>query len=216
MTSTEPWGPAPTGALDVPPGGAIESFAMAPVPRPKHPRIDPLALADQDEETRALLARITLPGSPPTTNVFATLARHKRLFRKWLSASARFMPGALPPRERELAILRTAWRCGSEYEWGQHWLIGTYVGLTDDEVLRVKDGPDVEGWSPSEAAVLRAVDELHDDNCIGDRTWGALEAVFDDVQRIELIMLIGQYHQLAFALNSLGVELEDDVPGFAG
>lgn len=184
--------------------------------RPDHPRIAPLGPAEQDEETRAIIARISLPGAPPTTNIFATLARHKKLFRKWLSASAQFMPGTLPPRDREVAILRTAWRCRSEYEWGQHWLIGRHAGLTDDEIRRVQEGAEAGGWSPSDAAVLHAVDDLHDDDCISETTWTALEDVFDDVQRIELVMLIGQYHQVAFALNSLGVEREEGVPGFAG
>jgi 4-carboxymuconolactone decarboxylase len=185
-------------------------------PRPDHPRIEPLALADQDAETQSLLARIRLPGSPPATNIFATLARHRSLFRKWLSASSRLMSGFLPPRTRELAILRTAWRCGSEYEWGQHWLIGRHIGLSDDEMQRVQQGAAATGWSSADAAVLRAVDELHDDNCIGDATWATLEATFDERQLIELVMLVGQYHQVAYALNSLGVEREEGVPGFDG
>jgi 4-carboxymuconolactone decarboxylase len=184
--------------------------------RPDRPRIEPLAPEDQDEEIKSLLGRISLPGDPPASNIFATLARHRTLFRKWLSASSRLMSGSLPARVRELAILRTAWRCDSPYEWGQHWLVGRHIGLSDEEVLRVKDGPDADGWEAAEAAVLRAVDELHDDSFIGDATWGELGGAFDDVQLIELVMLVGGYHQVAFALNSLGVQREEGVPGFDG
>lgn len=185
-------------------------------PRPSHPRVEPLAPADQDDETAALLARIRLPGSPPASNIFATLIRHRSLFRKWISASSRLMNGHLPARARELAILRTAWRCGSEYEWGQHWLIGRHIGLSEDEMARVQDVPAQVSWPPVEAAVLRAVDELHDDSCVGDATWAELERFFDHEQLIELVMLVGQYHQVAFALNSLGVQREEGVPGFGG
>jgi len=71
--------------------------------------------------------------------------------------------GVLPPRLRELAILRTGWLCHAEYEWGQHAVLARRVGISDQEIARVKSGPDAEGWTELEAAVLRAVDELHSD-----------------------------------------------------
>lgn len=182
--------------------------------RPETPRIAPLAPEDQDRDTSALLARISLPGNPPAANVFATLARNRPLLRKWLSASNALISGSLPARARELAILRTAWRCASVYEWGQHWVIARHYRMTDDEVRRVMAGPDAPGWDGTDSSVLRAADELHDDACIGEETWRALAGVFDDVQLIELVMVVGLYHQIAFALNSLGVEREDGVPGF--
>ena len=55
---------------------------------------------------------------------------------------------------------------------------------------------------------MRAVDQLHDASRISDSTWEALAGhEYDETQLIELTMLIGQYHMVAFALNSLGVEL---------
>ena len=65
-----------------------------------------------------------------------------------------------------------------------------------------------------QAAVLRAVDELHGDAAISDQTWKQLAETFDYQQLIEVCMLIGQYHMVAFTLNSLGVELEP-TPGLA-
>jgi alkylhydroperoxidase family enzyme len=106
--------------------------------------------------------------------------------------------------------------CGSEYEWGQHVLIGGAVGVTDDEIRRVQAGPGEPGWSRFDAALVRAADELHDDSCISEATWSTLADRYDDRQLIELLMLVGQYHLVAFALNSLGVEREAGVPGFEG
>ena len=67
-----------------------------------------------------------------------------------------------------------------------------------------------------EAALLRAADELHADACISDATWGVLAAQLDERQLIEVPMLIGHYHLVAFTLNSLGVQREPGVPGFGG
>src|SRR5205807_1946419 len=62
----------------------------------------------------------------------------------------------------------------------------------------------------------RAADELHDGACIGDDTWSVLAAHLDERQLIEVPMLIGHYHLVAFTLNSLGVRREPGVPGFDG
>ena len=112
--------------------------------------------------------------------------RHPGLFRKWLPFGGKLLAGKIPPRDRELLILRTGWRCGAEYEWGQHAVIGRAAGLTDDEIRRVQDGPDAPGWSAADATLLRAADELHDDSCITDATWDALAARYDERQLIEL------------------------------
>ena len=147
-------------------------------------------------------------------NIFATLARHPRLFRKWSDFGGWLLyAGELPARDREILILRTGFRCGSEYEWGQHVAIGRMAGLSDEEIAAVAAGPDAGNWTDLEATLLRAADELHDQSRISDETWGALAKEYDDRQLIEVCMVVGQYHLVAFTLNSLGVEREEGVPG---
>ena len=177
------------------------------------PRIAPLPLEERDEQQRELLGDAGAPGSP-ASNIFTTLVRHPGLFRKWLPFGGKLLAGKLPARERELLILRTGWRCRSEYEWGQHVLIAAAEGLTDDEIARVKDGPDAPGWDQFDATLLRAADELHDDNHISDATWAELAQRYDTKQLIEVPMLVGHYHMVAYTLNSLGVQREPGVPGF--
>ncbi len=183
--------------------------------RPTSPRIPPLPAAEQDDQHRELLAGATAPGSP-ASNIFATLVRHPGLFRKWMPFGGKMLSGKLPARDRELLILRVGWRCQSEYEWGQHVIIGRAAGITDDEIERIKRGPTAEGWDPFDATLLRAADELHDDACIGDDTWAALAARYDERQLIEVPMVVGQYHLVSFTLNSLGVQREPGVTGFDG
>jgi 4-carboxymuconolactone decarboxylase len=183
--------------------------------RPDVPRIPPVAPEALDAPARELLSGAPPPGSP-AGNIFTTLVRHPGLFRRWLPFGGKLLAGKLPERDRELLILRTGWRCRSEYEWGQHTLIGKATGLTDTEIRRIQDGPDASDWDTFDATLLRAADELHDDSCLSDRTWRALAARYDERQLIELPMLVGHYHMVAFALNSLGVQREPDVPGFDG
>ena len=148
------------------------------------------------------------------SNIFATLVRHPGLFRKWMPFGGKLLAGKLPARDRELLILRTGWHCHSVYEWGQHAIIGRQAGLTDDELRRIQAGPDAPGWDAFDATLLRAADELHDDSCISDTTWRALARHYDERQLVEIPMLVGHYHLVAFTLNTLGVQREPGVPGF--
>jgi alkylhydroperoxidase family enzyme len=147
-------------------------------------------------------------------NIFSTLARHPKLFKRWSAFGGTLLyGGVLPARERELLILRTGYLCRAPYEWGQHVVIGRAAGLTDEEIARVAAGPDADGWSTEEATLIRAADELHADSSIGDATWAALAEQWDEQQLIEVCMVVGQYHLVAYMLNSLGVEPEsDDLP----
>lgn len=180
-------------------------------PRPTAPRIPPLPPEGRDDVADELMSQV---GLTRTVNIFATLVRHPGLFRRWMPFGGKLLAGRLPARERELLILRTGWLCQAEYEWAQHVPIGTAAGLTAAEIERIKEGPDAEGWSPFDAVLLRAADELHADSCITDATWAALAERYDEKQLIEVPMVVGHYHLVSFTLNSLGVPLEDGAVGF--
>jgi alkylhydroperoxidase family enzyme len=49
---------------------------------------------------------------------------------------------------------------------------------------------------------------------VGDATWAALADRYSDAQLLELCMVVGQYHLVAFTLNSAGVQREPGVGGF--
>ena len=143
-------------------------------------------------------------------NIFPTLARHSQLFRAWLPFGGFLLgAGVLGARERELLILRTGYNCDSSYEWGQHVRLSERLGIGREEIMRVAQGPGASGWSADDAALLRAADELHQSAKISDSTWRELSENYDERGLIEIAMLVGHYHMLAFALNSLEVELDE-------
>ena len=153
--------------------------------------------------------RELIGGDGPQLNIFLTLVRNPGLMRKWLPFGGKLLGGGkLAPRDRELIILRTALRCGARYEWAQHVAIAGVAGVTTDEIRRVAAGPGAEGWNDADATLLRAVDELVDDHCVGDETWSGLADRYNTEQLIEITMLAGHYAMLAGMLNSLGVQPE--------
>jgi alkylhydroperoxidase family enzyme len=183
--------------------------------RLSQPRVLPAADDELDADAREFVHQASRDGR--VLNIYRTLARHPKLLKRWGVFGTHILyKNSLPPRERELVILRTGWLCRSEYEWGQHVLIAKASGVTDEEIERVKAGPDVAGWSEGDAALLRAADELHDDSFISDPTWARLVKRFDEKQLIDLVFTVGQYHIVSMALNTLGVQLDEGVPGFEG
>jgi len=155
----------------------------------------------------ARLLGVATGGPPP--HVFTTLARHRRVFRPWLRFAGRLMPGGTLPRaESELIILRVARVTGSDYEWQQHVRIGRAAGLTEAEIERIPLGAQAPGWGVRQALLLRAVDELHDHDRIGDELWAELAREYGEQELIEICLLTGHYIMLAMTLNSLGVQVE--------
>jgi 4-carboxymuconolactone decarboxylase len=177
---------------------------------PTEPRIAPQPPEDWPEELRPLLTadRDDAPRLGEM-NIFTTLVRHPELFQNWMRFAGHILiNGKLPFADRELLILRTGYNCDSPYEWGQHVRIALTGGMEREVIDRVTAGPDASGWDEREKALLRAADELHGDARISDETWATLADHLDERQLIELPMLVGQYHLVAFTLNSLGVQPE--------
>ena len=176
------------------------------------PRIAPLLPAERPPRTEELLATLRFDPDGDDMNLFATLAHHPRLLRRWSQFGGLLLAGGtLPARDREVLILRTAANCGADYEWGHHLSIGATAGLSANEMTALAGSRrEAEGVDQD---LVRAADELHDRNMIIDETWTSLAARYDEQQLIEVCMVVGQYHLVAFTLRSLGVEREAGVEG---
>ena len=178
------------------------------------PRLMPLEASEWQGEQVELMAKFEQ--GVGQVNVMRTMVRHPKLVKRWLPFTNHILyKSTLSPRDREIVILRVARVTGCEYEWGQHVLIARAEGLSDDEIARVGEGADADGWSAHEQALIRAVDELNADCFIADATWAELARSYDERQLMDLMMTVGNYRALAGVLNSTGVQLDDGVPGFA-
>lgn len=178
------------------------------------PRIPPLPVDERDDQTQQMLEEMGLAESG--MNLFDTLARHPRLLRRWGAFGGVLLyRGTLPETDREILILRTAVNCGADYEWGHHLEIGERVGLDRDRMLALAE-PDPPGLDDADRLLVDAADELHRDQRISEPTWSELARRYDEQQLIELCMLVGQYHLVAFTLNSLGIRPEDGVEPLPG
>jgi 4-carboxymuconolactone decarboxylase len=139
------------------------------------------------------------------------IARHPTFLPPYMTwAKAVALRGVLERRDNALLALRTGFRCDSEFEWGVHAETAVLRGgMTADEVARVAAGPDAPGWSPRDAALLRAADELHDEHTISDATWHALGEHFTPDALLEIAFVCGHYTMLSMVANTVGVQPEE-------
>jgi alkylhydroperoxidase family enzyme len=167
-------------------------------------RMTPLSKGERDQEQTALLDRLRAFRGRDL-NVFATVARHPDLLRAWARFGGVLMNrGALPARDRELLILRTAHRCRVPYEWEHHVELATEVGVRPDD-LRAAAG-EVEPADPWDATLFAAADELSVVRELSEPTWASLARRYDERQLLEVCFVVGQYALIAGVVRSLGIE----------
>lgn len=186
------------------------------MPVPSTPRIDPLPLKDRDPDLADLLHRANGSVEGKDLRVFATLARHPSLLKKWLPFAFILLGrGTLPAWDREVLVLRAGWNCRAPYEWGQHIELGKAAGLTDEDISNIARGAQAGPWNKRGELLVRVADELAEHHVISGPTWEDLTKVYDTEQLVEIPMVVGHYTMLAYVLNSLGVTGEPGMPGFA-
>ncbi|MTV25882.1 carboxymuconolactone decarboxylase family protein [Nitriliruptoraceae bacterium ZYF776] len=159
--------------------------------------------------TARVIGVATGGGAP---NLFTTLARHRRLYRRWLWFASGLMPGGrLPRRDAELVILRVAHRTGCVYEQRHHEYLGRAAGLDAGDLAAVGTDVPASWWSARQRALVDATDELLADHGWSEPTWQVLRAELDELELIELPMLVGHYQMLASTIGALGIR-PDPVP----
>jgi 4-carboxymuconolactone decarboxylase len=174
-------------------------------------RVPPLPVDQWDDAVDHALSGM-MPAerrNPDSTgNLLATLVRHPKLTRAFLRFNNHLLfSSTLPPRLRELAVLRVAHLHRCEYEWRHHVRMGRETGLTDDVIDGIQRG---EATDELDRAILDAVDELSDNSVVSDETWAALTEHLDERQRMDLVFTIGCYGALAMAINTFGVEPDQE------
>src|SRR5262249_54789456 len=107
----------------------------------KPPRLAPVAVVPED--MRDVVA--PPPGYKGRAGdvplMYGILLHNPSLLRKFKPLSSHFRTeGILPPRDRELAILRVAWLARIPFVWGEHVAIGKTLGITPEDTERVTKG----------------------------------------------------------------------------
>jgi alkylhydroperoxidase family enzyme len=174
------------------------------------PRIPLLSLDD----AKAAAAAAGVPEPAAELSVFRVWLHHPKVAR-WLSdlLMGLLWEGRLDARLRELVIMRLGWATAADYEWTQHWRIAASLGLSEADLLAVRDWRRADRFGAAEQAVLAAVDETLAAGAVTVATWNdCVEHVGADPQvLLELVTAIGLWHMVSTMLRTLNVPLEAGV-----
>jgi len=143
-------------------------------------------------------------------NGMGVTLNHPPLAKAFLTFNAHIAgANTISKREAELLILRLSWRRRAAYEFAQHVILGKRAGFTDEDIERIQAGPDAPGWSPIDAALVRAVDELYADACISDATYATLAGHYSPEQLLDIVHTVGCYELLAMVFKTFRVRFEE-------
>ena len=168
------------------------------------------------EDSREAAERAGLPAAFAELSIFRVLLRQPVLAKGVADLLvALLFRGRLDARLRELVIMRLGWATASEYEWTQHWRVARELGVSEEDLLALRDWRSSERFGPAERAVLGATDEVLESGRISPETFAECRNhVGDDREILELVASIAWWRAISTLLRSLEVPLEEGTPGW--
>lgn len=178
------------------------------------PRLAPLSPEEFGPEARAMFARWkvgpfkdadsnpvlrTFIHNPQVADLFSQLNIHLLL------------TNTLPVRQRQIAIMRTAWICKATYMWSSHLNTSQRFGLETELFAPIKVGAHDPYFTEFEKAVIRATEELVENHEVGEANWQALMAEWTPAQMMDFLFTVGAYVTVAGVMRSCGVQRQDDL-----
>ncbi len=144
-------------------------------------------------------------------NVFKVMAHCPRICKEFLRlGNVILFHGSLPPKLRELAILRVGDLAEAAYEWAQHVPLGLGAGLTNEQIKALHRWKDSSLFGVQERAILQYTDEVAENIRVSEKTFNAIREFLTEEQVVELTTAIGYYGMVSRILEALQIELEED------
>ena len=123
-----------------------------------------------------------------------------------LGAALRFRT-TLSDRVREIAILTQAVVERSSFEWYAHEAVARRIGMTDDEIVAIRELRTPESFADEERAAQQAVRDMVTSGDLDDEMFTRLESSFGPEGAVELILITGYYATLSLAMRVLRTPL---------
>lgn len=120
---------------------------------------------------------------------------------------------SLPARVWQFACMRTVWLCDSEYLWSQHRKACLKLGVTDQDLFGVVEGPESSSLKGFDRVVVSAVDDMYYNNRISDKNWGQFDQ-FGAEGVTDLILVYGLYVLQSCVARNFGTTLEEGSLGY--
>lgn len=185
------------------------------MPEPDPPaRLPEIERDKLTEEARAFLGKWTggIFKNADANPVLRTFAHHPHLAEVFSPLNIHLLStSTLPVKERQIAIMRTAWQTKAVYMWSSHLQTSINCGLSPEMYGPIQNGPDDPYFTEFERVVMRATDELVADRKVSDANWQALAAQWNEQQLLDFLFTVGCYVMVAGVMRSTGVARQQDL-----
>ncbi len=136
-----------------------------------------------------------------------TFAHHPQLAALFAQFNIHLLTtNTLPVRQRQIAIMRTAWICGATYMWSSHLNTSLVCGLGADMFRPVQVGAEDSWFTDFERVIIRATDELVNQHEVGADNWRLLMTEWSNRQMLDFLFTVGAYVTIAGVMRSTGVQ----------
>ena len=153
-------------------------------------------------------------GKPTTSKLQKAMINYPDFLRSMSPFGKRAIDdSSLPPRVWQIAGMRTVWLCDSEYLWSQHRKACLQMGVTDEDLRGVAEGPQSTALSDFDRVIVSAVDDMYYDNRISDENWSQFDQ-FGSEGITDLILTYGLYVLQSCLARNFGTTLEENTLGY--
>lgn len=169
-----------------------------------------------EQSAKEVAAQAGIPEYMATLSIFQALLKEP-IYAKNLNdlLTSLIFKSNISHRLRELIIMRVAWLTSSVYEWTQHYKIALSFGVSEQDILGVRDPDNYDSYSAAEKVALQGAQEFVTQGEITATTMALLRNHYpDDKELIDLVASIAAWAMVAGLLKSFNIPLEPGVEGW--
>jgi 4-carboxymuconolactone decarboxylase len=184
---------------------------LPPDPPARLPQLGP---NEWSQTAKEMFARWTAGPFKQAENnpVLRTFVHHPKLADLFSQFNIHLLlTSSLPVRQRQIAIMRTAWICKVRYMWSSHLQTSLGFGLEPELFAPLQRGADDPYFTEFERVIIRGVEELVEDRQISDDTWRALAEEWSNEQLLDFMFTVGAYVCIAGVMRTTGIERQPDL-----
>ena len=171
-------------------------------------RVSYVATAEAQGDAREVFAKMESRGSG-ILNLHRALAHSPNLLRNFMRlGNSLLFHGVLPPRLRELAILRVAELTGARYEWAHHVPIARQAGVREEQIDALTGWATSAHFDARERAVLAYADSVTSRVGVSDDVFREARDHLSEAEVVELTLVAGYWGMVARLLVALQVDVE--------
>jgi len=147
----------------------------------------------------------------PALNIFRMMAHSGELLGKFTGLGNHILGRAkLDSVLREIAIIRVGVLSKASYEVYQHERIGRQIGMSEDLIKAIHEGPDAPAFDDLQRLVMAFTDDVVLNVRASDETFDPLSKHLSYKEMQELTLTIGYYMMVSRFLETFDVDIEEE------